>query len=211
MNIISKEEAQRTGEKYYFTGKECSFGFIALRKVSDTHCQCEAHLKASCKRALRNRRKYSVDPTWIAIERDRSREKQRKRRANPAEKAKDRVEALARFHAFSAEEKLRSNELHRIWARNNTGKVLHYVRQRELTKKKQRCTCCTSDQLKDLYVRAADAGMEVDHINPLRLGGLHCVENLQLLAHSDHLAKTASDKRDIAAHRRSTNPLLGPD
>lgn len=202
MKTISKGKATEAGMKFYFTGEKCSRGLIAVRKVSDTHCQCEAHLQAACDRALRNRNKYSADPLWTENERDRSRKKQRKRRLDPAAKAKDRVEALARFHSFTAEEKQRSNELHRVWAKSNPGKVLHYVRQRELTKKKQRCSCCTSEQIRDLYVRAAEQGMEVDHIKPLRLGGLHCVQNLQLLTHSVHLLKTAADKKDIAAHRR---------
>lgn len=202
METISKEEAKIAALKFYFTGEKCSKGFIAQRKVSDTHCQCEAHKKAACERALRNRTKYAANSTWVDAERNRGKEKQRKRRLDPAIADKDRADALARFHAFSPEEKLRSNALHRTWAQINTGKVLHYVRQRELTKKHQRCTCCTSSQIKALYVLAAEQDMEVDHIKPLRLGGLHCVNNLQLLTHASHLLKTASDKREIASLRR---------
>ena len=52
-------------------------------------------------------------------------------------------------------------------------------------------------EIRDIYRKAADLGVEVDHIQPLELGGLHHPRNLQLLTREDNRAKGASFSSDI--------------
>jgi hypothetical protein len=42
--VISREEAAAQGLKHYFTGTPCTLGGIGVRWVSNTKCQCDAHL-----------------------------------------------------------------------------------------------------------------------------------------------------------------------
>jgi 5-methylcytosine-specific restriction endonuclease McrA len=46
-----------------------------------------------------------------------------------------------------------------------------------------------------VYVAARLLGKEVDHILPIRDGGLHCCKNMQLLTTVEHRLKTAGENR----------------
>lgn len=76
--------------------------------------------------------------------------------------------------------------------------------KRRALKLSLRCTCCTDAQIATEYALARVLGLEVDHIKPLALGGLHCAKNLQSLNYEvEHKPKTRADIRAIAARRSS--------
>jgi 5-methylcytosine-specific restriction endonuclease McrA len=72
--------------------------------------------------------------------------------------------------------------------------------RRRARKLAQICHCCTTTQLLDVYRQAG--GMEVDHIVPLALGGLHCRANMQILTKEEHKAKTRLDLTLIRMARK---------
>lgn len=55
-----------------------------------------------------------------------------------------------------------------------------------------KCACCRI---------SLDRGFHIDHIKPLSLGGLHAMENLQLLCPSCNLSKQAKDPIDFMQSR----------
>jgi 5-methylcytosine-specific restriction endonuclease McrA len=78
---------------------------------------------------------------------------------------------------------------------------------RRALKIRQRCVCCTREEIAVIYAIAVIGPCDVDHRIPLALGGHHCVKNLQILNEEDHARKTAKDVRNIAeVHLR--NKLL---
>lgn len=139
------------------------------------------------------------------------------RRANPA-KAKAAVLAANAANP----ERVRRTQLkyrlankHKAKARGaaydkaNPDKVNAKVSRRRALRLSQCCSCCTPEQIyQDFYSWTEPFFLEIDHILPLALGGLHCRNNLQLLTVLDHKAKTALDLARIAAFRRSKKPGL---
>ena len=61
-------------------------------------------------------------------------------------------------------------------------------------------------RIKNIYRKAADLGLEVDHIIPLDLGGPHHPDNLQLLTRADNRMKSTMYASDI-----DTRKLLWSD
>ena len=66
----------------------------------------------------------------------------------------------------------------------------------------QTCSCCAKEDFDRIYREAQEKGYEVDHIEPLGLGGLHCLSNLQILSVEDHKEKTKKDIAKIAKHKQ---------
>lgn len=75
--------------------------------------------------------------------------------------------------------------------------------RRRAMKLTQACSCCTTEDFKALYRTASFLKREVDHRQPLVLGGLHCRSNLQLLTVQEHQLKTREDMVLIRARRLS--------
>jgi hypothetical protein len=86
--------------------------------------------------------------------------------------------------------------------KKNLARYAAHENMRRARKLQQTCTCCTPEQFKELYAVAHALGCHVDHKEPLALGGLHCLRNLQLLTSEQHLAKTAIDISNITKARR---------
>ena len=90
----------------------------------------------------------------------------------------------------------------RNWRKTHPGAVRAINAARRTLAKRQRCTCCTSAEIRHVYEIAALCGAEVDHIVPLAVGGPHCAKNLQALSPEEHCAKTRLDQVTITKHRR---------
>lgn len=84
------------------------------------------------------------------------------------------------------------------WKRDNPEKVNAYNAARRATKRSQLCNCCASKDIRALYSWARQLGCEVDHRRALRLGGSHCLKNLDVLAPAEHKEKTKQDAALIA-------------
>lgn len=78
----------------------------------------------------------------------------------------------------------------RAWRKRNLAKDAAKVTKRNALKKRQTCFCCKAEQLVEIYSFARDMHMEVDHRKPLSKGGLHCVNNLQLLTAEENRRKS---------------------
>jgi 5-methylcytosine-specific restriction endonuclease McrA len=96
---------------------------------------------------------------------------------------------------------------HVKFAKENPAKIRAYAAGYRALKLAQRCDCCTDARLGEIYGFALRNLAEVDHRVPLRLGGHHCLRNLQTLSVEVHLEKTKRDLRSIAESRRRSKLL----
>jgi 5-methylcytosine-specific restriction endonuclease McrA len=158
-------------------------------------------------------RKKAAQAAWQAANSER--EKARKAAWYVANHERKKA-ANAAWHAANSERKNAANAAWRIAnperakAASAAWKAAHPSEYRAIRSSKkarrrarklaQICRCCTTAQLLDVYRQAK--GMEVDHIVPLALGGLHCCSNLQILTPAEHQLKTSTDIRLIATARR---------
>ncbi len=105
----------------------------------------------------------------------------------------------ARVAAWRARNPEKARARVAAWRAANPGKANAVGARRRARKLAQLCTCCTSAEVRAVYL-ACPHGHEVDHRTPLALGGLHCVQNLQILGKAEHVKKTArEDLKNIAA------------
>jgi hypothetical protein len=123
--------------------------------------------------------------------------------------AKYRAENIERIREYDAkryrppEHKVRRNAYSAKWQRENPGKHCSNQAARRARKLQQTCTCCNPKDVAALYTRAHARGFEVDHKQALRLGGLHCLKNLEVLTPAAHKFKTANwDIPLVAAVRK---------
>lgn len=80
----------------------------------------------------------------------------------------------------------------RAWAKANPGKMAALAAKRNAVKKRAMPRWASLQRIREFYVEASKAGMQVDHIVPLqhpRVCGLHCEANLQMLTRFENLAK----------------------
>lgn len=182
----SRSQAKALGLKRYYTGKPCPQGHVAERRTNNKECV-----------ACHNGRSAA----WYAANPDKARAKDAAwRAANPEQ-----------HYAYSAAwyaanpEKVRARVA--AWRAANPAKHCAYAANRRAMKLKQRCTCCTNEQIEDFYVTTALYSGHVDHIIPLALGGHHCAKNLQAMTDVDHREKTKQDHRAIADARRRSRLL----
>lgn len=184
-NIISRCEAKRLGEKFYFTGKPCKNGGVGLRRVDNTNCCCDY-----CKAKKYNRerklveRKKSDTAKYMEEWRARNREKiaiaQRRYRDKDKEKLRERCRAYYHHH----KDKYR------------TGKA----------KRRTKTTLCVPSWFSEFdelvlseagslaSLRDMETGINwhVDHMVPLQSStacGLHCADNIQVIPAAMNLEK----------------------
>ena len=177
----TREEAKRTGAKYYFTGKPCSRGHVAPRKTKGCCVEC-------------------MKEDWVT-----DNERRKALPKSEASKAagrryyeRNRSAVIARADARPEEEKRTHKKNHRL-ENPDYYKVLCNARRRRhreatpawLTKEQK-------DNIKQLYIEAqkltklTGVRYEVDHIIPLindSVCGLHVPLNLQVIPKLENLKK----------------------
>lgn len=90
----------------------------------------------------------------------------------------------------------------------NPGLAAYLTSLRRKREQSQRCTCCTNQDFRRVYLANADAGLETDHKMSLAIAlelgitGAHCVKNLRGLSPTEHRKKTSSDIARLAEIRR---------
>ncbi len=89
-----------------------------------------------------------------------------------------------------------------LWVKN-FGRGAAKASKARARKKSQTCTCCPPEAFAMIYGLASLYGAQVDHVQPLALGGPHCRHNTQLLTPTAHKVKTKHDLAAITAQRRA--------
>ncbi len=190
--IVSRDDAIRLGQKWYFTGVPCPHGHVAKRTVSNRDCR-------ECVNA-RNRRRRAIDPASFRarekVRRDRDpaayAELQRKRRLRYLDAR--RAAGRKRYHehpGYKERQKKQAAE----WWRKNPGKRNKIVAARRSWIKRATPPWLTAEhhaEIAAIYIEAARRGESVDHIHPLRgktCCGLHVPWNLQIIPLADNIRK----------------------
>jgi 5-methylcytosine-specific restriction endonuclease McrA len=173
MELIPRSEAASKKLPRYFTGSACRVGHVAERYVANCLCVVCHRIKMTSPKLVASR------PAYRAKRRDARRAYLQKWRA---------------AHKRLRKEKPLPDERER----RRLSKTRRNSFKRRALLKKARCYCCTKTQFDAIYVLAKSMGNhEVDHVQPLALGGAHCLQNLQILTLEEHIKKTSTEIRLI--------------
>lgn len=210
MEIISRNEAKQRDMKYYFTGKPCVKGMVAVRRVSTGQCQCELHLaqydtisenykknnekhvkeKLKQYREIHREKRLKQIKDWHAKNKEHVRVKQNERRINNREKIRD----YDRKWYYKHQEK-RVESCKKYRTKNED--VLK-VRKNSNRSRNTESIAPWFDEFDEMVSieayslalkRSKETGFkwDVDHIAPLksrRCSGLHCATNLRVIPSS---------------------------
>jgi hypothetical protein len=182
----TREEAKKTGSKYYFTGQPCKHGHIAARKTKGACIEC---LKVEWIKGNETRADYFREYNRREDVKDRKNEWYQENRETVINNAATRPAHVLR-------------EYRNAWKSNNKTQVLadNKVRRRKhreatppwLTRKQK-------SEIRQLYQIAINMTQTtgeqyvVDHIVPLRsheVCGLHVPWNLRVITQEENLKKS---------------------
>jgi len=182
----TREEAKKTGSKYYFTGQPCKHGHIAPRKTKGACVEC---LKVEWTKGNEARAEYFREYNKREDVKDRKNEWYQDNREAVIEAAATRPAHVLR-------------EYRNAWKANNKTQVLadNKVRRRKhreatppwLTRKQK-------SEIRQLYqiaitmTQTTGEQYVVDHIVPLRsheVCGLHVPWNLRVITQEENLKKS---------------------
>ena len=182
----TREEAKKTGSKYYFTGQPCKHGHIALRKTKGSCVDC---LKVEWAKGNETRAEYF---------RQYNKQEEVKDRKNDWY-LKNRNQVIARASTRPAEQ---LREYRNTWKENNPELVKANINDRRRRHKNASPRWLSKEQkeairqfYKDALTTTRITGKQyvVDHIVPLRsevVCGLHAPWNLRVITQEENLAKS---------------------
>jgi 5-methylcytosine-specific restriction endonuclease McrA len=174
---------------------ECAEAYNAAWRAENLE-RAKATQAAWC--AANRERRKAADAVWYAANFE------RKKATTTAWAASNSERKKATTAAWRAANPEREKARSAAWRAANPDAYRAIVSstnaRRRARKLAQICRCCTNAQLLDVYRQAG--GMEVDHIVPLALGGLHCRANMQILTKEEHKAKTRLDLTLIRMARK---------
>jgi 5-methylcytosine-specific restriction endonuclease McrA len=182
----TREEAKKTGSKYYFTGQPCKHGHIALRKTKGACVEC---LKVEWTKGIETRAEYFKQYN----------QSEAGQKAKRDYYERNREQVIARAAARPAEQRRLHREKYK--AQNpELYKAFTSVRRR----RHKNATPCwiTAEQklaMREMYLQAqkitkiTGERYVVDHIIPLispEVCGLHVPWNLRVITQDENLKKS---------------------
>jgi len=182
----TREEAKKTGSKYYFTGQPCKHGHIALRKTKGSCTEC---LKVEWTKGNETRAEYFKQYNQSDAG------QQAKKEYYERNKEIVKLKAMARPNEQRQQYK-------KAWKEKHPDEVKASTKHRRDKHKQATPTWLSSEQkqqIKQLYIDAMTATRitgtpyVVDHIVPLRgetVCGLHVPWNLQIMSRAENLKKS---------------------
>jgi hypothetical protein len=182
----TREEAKKTGAKYYFTGLPCKHGHVALRKVKGSCVEC---LKVEWAKSNETRAEYF---------RQYNKQEEVKDRKNEWY-FKNRNQVIARASTRPADQ---LREYRNTWKENNKTQVRADTKARRRKHRKATPPWLTRKQkseIRQLYqiaitmTQTTGEQYVVDHIVPLRsdvVCGLHVPWNLRVITQEENLKKS---------------------
>lgn len=182
----TREEAKRTGAKYYFTGQPCKHGHVAPRKTKGACVEC---IKNEWVQAAARRKEY--------FDQYNKSEAGKKSKQKYYEANKDLVKARAA--ARTPEEKQRWKKKHKLSNPEYYKTLTSLRKRRHKNATPQWLTYKQKQEIRQLYMIAitmsATTGERyvVDHIVPLispMVCGLHVPWNLRVITQEENLRKS---------------------
>jgi len=182
----TREEAKRTGAKYYFTGQPCKHGHIAARKTKGACVEC---LKVEWEKASVTRAEYFKEYN--------KREEVKDRKNEWYVEHREQVIAAARTRPIA-----QLREYRDAWKENNKTQVRADTKARRRKHREATPLWLTRKQkseIRQLYqiaitmTQTTGEQYVVDHIVPLRsdvVCGLHVPWNLRVITQEENLKKS---------------------
>lgn len=171
-------EAKVLGLTHYYTGKPCKYGHVSERETDDGRCiEC---------RLASDKERYWANP-----------DKARARVRCYTERNRGLVNAKASSYYWNNVEDMReiAKVRSRLWRKENPGKRNALTKAYRLAKAQRVPAWADLTVIRDIYIKAFETGMTVDHIIPLRgetVSGLHVENNLRLIPMLENVRKSNS-------------------
>lgn len=195
MEPITRDEARSLGQTWFYTGLPCRKGHVAKRWTRNNACaECQIERTRAWIQRNRERRQKQLrawresNQDYPAAWRDANRE--RLRELGRAYRAAD----PHRHHEHRKKWRLANPEIQRAATRNWYRANPEYNREKDASRgrvERSPISIFYRDAVLAFY-RACPAGLEVDHIVPIKgklVTGLHVPWNLQYLPRSENIRK----------------------
>lgn len=199
--IITRKEAIALGSAYYFDGKECQNGHIALRLVRSYRCQeC---IRGHNKKQLVRGRDRTAERAKAALPESKKARNARNRQIY----AEKHAEKRAHRAAYYAKNRLRISTKNKLFAKARPEVGRTCTRNYNARKRKSAGTHTTADIAEIVKLQRGKCALcrvslgrsyHVDHIIALVKGGSNDRRNLQALCGTCNRRKHAKDPIDFA-------------
>jgi hypothetical protein len=182
----TREEAKKTGSKYYFTGQPCKHGHIAARKTKGACVEC---LKVEWTKGNETRADYFREYNKREDVKDRKNEWYQENRETVIATASTRPAHVLRGYRNAWKE----NNKTQVLADNKVRRRKHREATPPWLTRKQKSEIRQLYQIAITMTQTTGEQYVVDHIVPLRsheVCGLHVPWNLRVITQEENLKKS---------------------
>ena len=182
----TREEAKKTGSKYYFTGQPCKHGHIAARKTKGACIEC---LKVEWTKGNETRADYFREYNKRENVKDRKNEWYQENRETVIATASTRPAHVLRGYRNAWKE----NNKTQVLADNKVRRRKHREATPPWLTRKQKSEIRQLYQIAITMTQTTGEQYVVDHIVPLRsheVCGLHVPWNLRVITQEENLKKS---------------------
>jgi len=200
MKTISRSEAKAKQLTRYFTGEPCKEGHVCERFTASYRCcNCEVvYRKENVERiretVRKSQSKYRKENQEEVRRKDKEYKQKQLSEKPELKKNNDRryyerhkEKILANRKPLTNEQRKKRADASSKWRKENPDKVNFWLAKRRASKQQAIPNWITETQLteiQDIYTKASESDLEVDHIVPIQGGnvcGLHVPWNLQTM------------------------------